>query len=49
MWVKQPDAREIATEVQSAVAQWHDCASTHGLKAQEIARMASAFEYDDNF
>jgi serine/threonine-protein kinase HipA len=40
-------AREIASEVGRAVAEWRDVAARHGLTEQEIARMASAFEHRD--
>jgi serine/threonine-protein kinase HipA len=43
--LKQPAAKEIIGEVQTAVAQWRGCAATHGLTARDIGRMASAFEY----
>jgi serine/threonine-protein kinase HipA len=44
----KPDrARAIAAEVGKAVSKWRDEASGHGLKKQEIDRMASAFEHED--
>ncbi len=45
--LKQPAAREIAREVQTAVAQWRVCAASHGLGARDVARMASAFEHEE--
>ncbi|MEP7350321.1 MAG: HipA domain-containing protein [Sphingorhabdus sp.] len=43
--LRLPAAKEIIGEVQTAVAQWRICASIHGLSGRDIARMASAFEY----
>jgi hypothetical protein len=43
--LKQPAAKEIVLEVQTAVVQWRTCAATHGLSARDVARMASAFEH----
>lgn len=43
--LKQPAAKEIIGEVQTAVAQWRVCAATQGLTGRDIGRMASAFEY----
>ncbi len=44
--LKPPAAREIVAEVQAAVRQWRQCASSHGLKARDLERMASAFEHE---
>ena len=44
--LKQPAAREIVGEVQTAVAQWRNCAASYGLNARDMARMASAFEHE---
>lgn len=43
--LKQPAAKEIIGEVQTAVAQRRVCAAIRGLTARDIGRMASAFEY----
>lgn len=43
--LKQPEARQIITEVQDAVAGWRESATAHGLSARDIARMDSAFAY----
>jgi serine/threonine-protein kinase HipA len=43
--LKLPAAKEIIGEVQAAVAQWRECAATHGLNVRDVARMASAFEH----
>jgi serine/threonine-protein kinase HipA len=40
-------AREIARQVGKAVSKWRDEVARHGLKKQEIDRMASAFEHED--
>jgi serine/threonine-protein kinase HipA len=40
-------ARAVAAEVGKAVATWRDEAAKHGIKKNEIDRMASAFEHDD--
>ena len=45
--LKQPAAREIVGEVQAVVAQWRTVAAAHGLNARDVARMASAFECDE--
>ena len=45
--LKQPAAREIVGEVQTAVAQWRNCAASYGLNARDVARMASAFEHEE--
>jgi serine/threonine-protein kinase HipA len=42
--LKLPAAKDIIAEVQAAVAQWHASATTHGLSARDIERMASAFD-----
>ena len=44
--LKPPAAREIITEVRAAVGQWRQCASSHGLNARDLERMASAFEHE---
>jgi len=44
---KTTEARAIAKEIASAVASWRDVAARHGLRKNEIERMASAFEHDD--
>ena len=41
------DAQEIVGEVQAAVAPWRTSATSHGLNARDMARMASAFEHGD--
>ncbi len=43
--LKLPAAKKVVAEVQAAVAQWRACAASHGLKARDVARMASAFVY----
>ena len=43
--LKLPDAKVIVAEVQAVVANWADCAARHGLRAADVARMASAFEW----
>ena len=45
--LRQPAAREIVGEVQTAVAQWRNCAASYGLNARDVARMASAFEHEE--
>lgn len=42
-----PEAFAIAREVGAVVATWRDVAAQHGLTANQIDRMASAFEHDD--
>jgi serine/threonine-protein kinase HipA len=42
--LKLPDAKAIVAEVQAVVGGWADCAARHGLRAADVARMASAFE-----
>ena len=46
--LKQPAAREIVGEVQSAVTQWRSYAASYGLNARDVARMASAFVHEVN-
>ncbi len=43
--LKASAARLIVAEVQTAVAQWRNCAAAHGLTPRDIVRMESAFEY----
>ena len=43
--LKLDEARGIVDEVQAAVALWRASATSHGLNARDIARMASAFEH----
>ncbi len=43
--LKLDEAREIVGEVQAAVAHWRTSATSHGLNARDVARMASAFEH----
>lgn len=43
----QPEAQEIIAEVQGAVAGWRESATVHGLSARDIARMESAFAYQE--
>jgi serine/threonine-protein kinase HipA len=45
--VDNKKARAIAAEVSKAVATWRDEAVKHGIKKNEIDRMASAFEHED--
>lgn len=45
--IKDGEARVIAKEVATAVANWRDVASAQGISANEIERMASAFGHDD--
>ena len=45
--LKQPAAREIVGEVQSAVTQWRSYAASYGLNARDVARMASAFVHEE--
>ena len=40
-------ARAIAKQVGTAVSNWRDEATRHGLTKNEIDRMASAFEHED--
>jgi serine/threonine-protein kinase HipA len=40
-------ARAITSQVGKAVATWRDEAARHGIRKNEIDRMASAFEHDD--
>jgi serine/threonine-protein kinase HipA len=39
------EAKDIVGEVQAAVAHWRASATSHGLNARDVARMASAFEH----
>lgn len=41
------DAKSVVREVAQGVSQWRDVAGRHGLRKQEIDRMASAFEHED--
>jgi serine/threonine-protein kinase HipA len=43
--LKLDEARGIVGEVQAAVAHWRTSATSHGLNARDVARMASAFEH----
>jgi len=43
----KPEASAIAREIGAVVATWRDVAAQHGLTANQIDRMASAFEHDD--
>jgi serine/threonine-protein kinase HipA len=45
--LKSDEAKAIAREVGDAVQGWRDAAKSHGLSANEIERMASAFEHED--
>ncbi len=45
--VKPNKARSIVREVGAVVARWRETASAIGLAANEVERMASAFEHDD--
>jgi serine/threonine-protein kinase HipA len=45
--VKPDKAKIIAHEVGAAVARWRETAKATGLSANEIERMASAFEHDE--
>jgi len=45
--LSKPEALAIAKEVGVVVATWRDVAAGHGLTANQIDRMASAFEHDD--
>ena len=45
--LKHDDAKGIARQVASAVANWRGEAAQLGLSAREIDRMASAFEHED--
>lgn len=45
--VDKHDADAIAKQVGAVVAAWRDVAVQHGLSANQIDRMASAFEHDD--
>lgn len=42
-----PEAAAIAREIGAVVATWRDVAARHDLTANQIDRMASAFEHDD--
>jgi serine/threonine-protein kinase HipA len=39
------EAREIVGKVQTAVSHWRASATSYGLNARDMARMASAFEH----
>jgi serine/threonine-protein kinase HipA len=41
------EAKAIAKNVGDAVASWREVAAQHGLTANQIDRMASAFEHND--
>jgi len=45
--LSKPEASAIAREVGVVVATWREVAAQHGLTANQIDRMASAFEHDD--
>ena len=45
--LSKAEALAIAKEVGIVVATWRDVAAGHGLTANQIDRMASAFEHDD--
>jgi serine/threonine-protein kinase HipA len=45
--LKLDAAKAIAKEVGIAVQNWHSTAKSHGLTANEIDRMASAFEHEE--
>jgi serine/threonine-protein kinase HipA len=45
--LKQDAARSIVAEVRAAVTNWHSVAKAVGLSGNEIARMSSAFEYEE--
>lgn len=45
--LSKSEAFAIAKEVGAAVADWRAVAARHGLNANQIDRMASAFEHDD--
>ena len=41
------DARSAAAQVGAAVARWRETAAGHGIRRDQMERMASAFEHDD--
>ena len=43
--LKLDDAQEIVGEVQAAVTHWRASATSYGLNARDVARMATAFEH----
>ena len=45
--VDKNEAAAIAKAVGDVVATWRDVAGQHGLNANQIDRMASAFEHED--
>ena len=45
--VDKTEAAEVAKAVGAVVATWREVAGQHGLTANQIDRMASAFEHDD--
>jgi len=45
--LSKPEASAIAKDVGIVVATWREVAAQHGLTANQIDRMASAFEHDD--
>ena len=45
--IEGSEAREIATEVAIAVAQWREVAQDLGASKRECDRMATAFEHQD--
>ena len=45
--LSKPEALAIVKEVGVVVATWREVAGQHGLTANQIDRMASAFEHDD--
>jgi serine/threonine-protein kinase HipA len=45
--VGKDEAAEVTRAVGAVVATWREVAGQHGLTANQIDRMASAFEHDD--
>jgi serine/threonine-protein kinase HipA len=43
----EDDMRAVVTEVVSSVSSWRDEAKRVGVSAEEIQRMATAFEHDE--
>ena len=46
-WLDKPETTAIAKAVGGVVATWREVAGQHGLTANQIDRMASAFEHED--